>query len=95
MRTISGRQWTACSGEPRGPGFLQCCLLEAFFVRTAMRASFRLPSRPAFPNDLKVLLLESSAEQSAVAEQLQNLSYTGGPYTSDAQWHSMRFNLSN
>ena len=55
-----------------------------------MKAPFRLPSRPDFPNDLKVLLLESSADQPAVAEQLRNLSYTGGPTTSDAQWHSMR-----
>lgn len=92
MSTISGRQWTACSGEPRGPGSLRCCLLEACFARTAMKAQFWLPSRPAFPNDLKVLLLESSADQPAVAEQLQNLSYTGGPTTciSDTQRHSMR-----
>lgn len=46
-----------------------------------MKAQFRLPSRPAFPNDLKVLLLESSADQPAVAEQLQNLSYTVDTYS--------------
>ncbi len=47
------------------------------FGGPAMSAQFRLPSRPSFPNDLRVLLLESSADQPAVAAQLQELSYTG------------------
>mmetsp|Transcript_9053 Transcript_9053/g.27181 ORF Transcript_9053/g.27181 Transcript_9053/m.27181 type:complete len:536 (+) Transcript_9053:345-1952(+) len=41
-----------------------------------MSAPFRLPSRPSFPNDLRVLLLESTEDQPALAAQLRELSYT-------------------
>ena len=47
-------------------------------LRVSMAASAcRLPARPSFPNDLRVVLLDAIAEQPETVAKLQALNYTG------------------
>lgn len=44
---------------------------------TAAAPAFRLPGRPNFPSDLRVVLVDAVAEQSGILNQLRALNYTG------------------